>query len=367
MEAYPEDSTFPYSVSPADYWADYNYTGEGIVPFCDNSSIAEFTTLFLPVYFYLIFALSVAGNGLILFTLLAYEHMKNVINIFILNLIISDLLFSVSLPFWAQNYSSEWIFGNGMCKLINGIYFIGIYSCCTLLMVMTVDRYFFIIYPMATVRMRTTRYAVLLSAAAWFFSISGAIPEFIYSGIKHSEEGNGVTCEAADSDEHSAAMWGIVGYFLQTVMFFMVPFIIVTYCYIRIILKVIGCTIVRKYKAVKMIFVTVIVFFLCWGPYNIFLLVFLSVKGTEKKNDQGCDHSWEKVYFVCHSLTHFHCCINPFFYTLVGKKFRRSFLKLLGSFPLYTNLLSLHSSSYKSSTSRQRPPSTGAEVAGGGQ
>ncbi|KAK3518417.1 hypothetical protein QTP70_000600 [Hemibagrus guttatus] len=56
--------------------------------------------------------LNLIGNILVLVTLAYYENVKSLTNIFILNLAVSDLLFTVGLPFWACYYIWGWTLGD---------------------------------------------------------------------------------------------------------------------------------------------------------------------------------------------------------------------------------------------------------------
>ncbi|NAV92164.1 hypothetical protein FGF77_24465, partial [Salmonella sp. gx-f7] len=62
-------------------------------------------------FFVLIFILSITGNCLLLCVLAMYENLKTVTDLFVLNLACSDLIFTVTLPFWAVHLLHHWVFG----------------------------------------------------------------------------------------------------------------------------------------------------------------------------------------------------------------------------------------------------------------
>lgn len=48
-------------------------------------------------------------------------------NIYLLNLAISDLIFLFTLPFWIDyKLKDDWIFGDAVCKLLSGFFFLGL-------------------------------------------------------------------------------------------------------------------------------------------------------------------------------------------------------------------------------------------------
>ncbi|XP_069766280.1 C-C chemokine receptor type 4-like isoform X3 [Narcine bancroftii] len=102
-------------MSSTDYLDDYNYNysiyiDDDFAPLCENHEASLFGGVFAQVFYSLIFLLSLTGNILVLWILMKYEKLKTVTDIFILNLVTSDLLFSCSLPFWAVDHAHGWIF-----------------------------------------------------------------------------------------------------------------------------------------------------------------------------------------------------------------------------------------------------------------
>ncbi|XP_024258102.1 C-C chemokine receptor type 3-like [Oncorhynchus tshawytscha] len=82
------------------------------------------------------------GNNLIFYIVCKLEKHDTVGNIFLLNLLMSDLVFMSSLPFWAvSHHMSSWVFGRAWCKIVGSNYFLGFYSSILFLTLMTFDRY----------------------------------------------------------------------------------------------------------------------------------------------------------------------------------------------------------------------------------
>ncbi|XP_043922042.1 C-C chemokine receptor type 4-like [Protopterus annectens] len=303
---------------------DYAYSDptEKLIFLCDDHDINRFVMIFVPATYYLIFILSLFGNGLILLVLLKYEHLKTVTNIFILNLVLSDLLFTTSLPFWAV---TEWIFGSALCRIMTGIYFTGLNSYIIFLMLMTVDRYLAIVHTISTANARKVRYAVLLSVIVWTVSALAAVPESVYSEITF---GDGVIqCKDMDHQSDSAEVWNHMGIYLNIMLSFIMPFVIVLYCYSRIIVKIIRSNIIEKHKAVKHIFFLMVTFFVSYAPYSIFIFV-MSIQQPEVATEVSCDYTLHYIYYIFRTIAYLHCCINPIFYTFLGTKFRQHLLTL---------------------------------------
>ncbi|XP_069469247.1 C-C chemokine receptor type 3-like [Ambystoma mexicanum] len=316
----------------------YDYDEEPII-LCDKRDIIQFGASMMPAFFYLVFICSILGNGLILLILLKYEKVKTVTNLFILNLVISDLLFAASLPFWAVYHGSEWIFGDAMCKLMTAIYYIGFYSCILFLTLMSVDRYLAVVHVVSATRTRRVGYAIVASLIVWGVSFLSTLPKFFIYGTRRDSSA-GMLCAETGYDEEHIKTWKMVGYGQQFIMFFLIPLIIILYCYILIIVKLFRTRMHDKYKAVKLIFIIVLVFFLCWTPYNVVVLV----KILQESANQNCNRGLDYAFYICRGIAYFHCCINPLFYTFVGTKFRRHLAML------FRHRLSCRPSSLRSSS-----------------
>ncbi|XP_058870533.1 C-C chemokine receptor type 4-like [Acipenser ruthenus] len=294
---------------------------------CDKKDIVAFGARFLPVFYYLVFLLSMLGNGLVLFILFKYEKLANVTNILILSLVVSNLVFISSLPFWATYHSSEWIFGSTMCKLPSTIYFIGFYSSILFLTLMTIDRYLSVVHAISAAKTRRRHYALISSTVVWCVSIAATIPEFILHDVREDNESS-LLCEDTGYSNDIMKRWKQLGFYKQIVIFFLLPLIVVLFCYTRIVTTIIKTRMQQKCWALKLIFIIVVIFFLCWTPYNV--VIFLeSLQNLESSTDDTCNNSLDYASYICRNLAYLHCCVNPVFFTFVGRKFQDHLTKFL--------------------------------------
>ncbi|XP_048465077.1 C-C chemokine receptor type 4-like [Rhincodon typus] len=308
-----------------DYY-DYNgyFENDSIfVYLCENHGPNEFGAILTPVLFSLAFIFSLIGNALVLWVLVRYERLRTVTDIFILNLVTSDVLFAFSLPFWAVDHTNGWIFGKAMCKIMSSIFFIGYYSGIMLLMLMTIDRYFTVVHPVSAVRIRKVSYAVTVSLVVWGISMLVTIPEMIFSDITGNEEER-LYC-TSNYPPKSTQMWQLLGCYQQNIFF-----VVIVFCYWRILNTVIRCKARKKHKTVKVIFCIVVVFFVCWTPYNVVIFLFSLVE-LEVPVFKICEIKNRLTYafYISRDLAYCHCCLNPFFYAFVGTKFRNHLIRLL--------------------------------------
>ncbi|XP_064202169.1 chemokine (C-C motif) receptor 12a [Anguilla rostrata] len=305
-----------------------NYVVDRAVTLCDKTEVNRFASHFMPTFYYAIFLLSLLGNGLVLCTIYKYEKLNTVTNVFLLNLVVSDLVFSLSLPFWASYHSSEWIFGEAMCKLVGGVYFIGFYSSILFLTLMTFDRYLAVVHAITAAKRRRMVYALISTVTVWGVSILATVKEFVLYGTRQDSR-YGILCEETGHSQAVLVKWQLVGYYQQFVLFFLLPLGIVLYCYVRITLRVVHTRMTEKCRAVKLIFVIVVTFLLCWTPYNVVILL-RALRASFRGDDAGpCEDELDYAQYVTRNLAFLYCCVNPVFYTFVGKKFQSHFRRLL--------------------------------------
>lgn len=261
-------------------------------------------------FFILIFIFSVTGNVLLLCVLIIYENLKNVTNLFVLNLACSDLVFTFTLPFWAVYHLHHWVFGDFACKFMTAAYIVGLYSSVILLTAMTVDRFVTVVlhnWPNKPVRRQ--RCAMAACAAAWTISIAASVSDAIQMKVE-IQWNDLYSCEGPSDGPNV-----YLGYYLQVSLLFFLPFAIIVFCYCAILKTVLQASNRKRHRTVVVVLCIVTAFFLCWGPYNILLLI------QSLHEPEGCDEQkhWDIACSICHILAFSHCCMNPLLYMLSQK------------------------------------------------
>lgn len=326
------------------------YVTDKEVMLCDKSSVIKFGQTFLPTFYYLNFLLSLVGNGLVLCVIYKYEKLTTVTNIFLLNLVISDLLFASSLPFMAVYHSSEWIFGLGMCKLVASLYSIGFSSSILFLTLMTFDRYLAVVHAVTAAQNRRRIYALASSVGVWILSLLASVKDMALFNIRQSDQ-LGWLCEESGYSHETLKKWQLMGYYQQFGLFFLLPLSMVFYCYTRITVRIISTRMKEKCRAVKLIFVVIFTFFVCWTPYNVVVLL-LALRLSS--DDGSCSEDLDFAEYVTRNFAYLYCCISPMFYTFVGKKFQRHFRKLLARHIPCLKLTILSTQSSRTTSNRSR-------------
>ncbi|CAN9502962.1 unnamed protein product [Ophioblennius macclurei] len=335
---------------------DPSYLVSKVVKICQKKDVNQFGATFIPTFYFINFFLSFIGNGLVLFIIYKYEKLCTVTNIFLLNLVLSNLLFASSLPFWAVYHLSEWVFGTALCKIVSSAYFIGFYSSILFLTLMTFDRYLAVVHAVAAAKSRKKAYAVVASVVVWCISMAASLKELVLRTVSENQL-SGLVCEESGYAEQTMKHWRQVSYYQQFVLFFMIPLLMVMYCYISITVRIMSTRMKEKCRAIKLIFVIVFTFFVCWTPFNV--VVLLRAIQTSMQEEESCESSdqLDKALYLTRNIAYLYCCISPVFYTFVGKKFQKHFKRLLArKIPCLSQHMNLNSQSTRT-TSQKTPHS----------
>ncbi|XP_061593098.1 chemokine (C motif) receptor 1a, duplicate 1 [Cololabis saira] len=303
---------------------EYNFDYEDEV--CEKAEVVRFGSIVTPIFFSIVITLSLTGNILVLVILALYENLKSLTNVFILNLAISDLVFTTGLPYWAIYHIWGWLFSETLCKVVSFVFFTGFYSSILFLTIMTIYRYLSVVHPLSDMRAPKLSTGIFLSFLTWAISIAAAMPSLLFSSLIsiHHKEEHSMGCEC------NTTLWKTVGIFQQNI-FFLVAFAVMAFCYIQILQRITRARSHTKNRAVKLIFCIVAVFFVGWVPYNVVIFLRVLAHSTLVEWSKDCNISVQLDYafYVCRLIAFSHCCLNPVFYAFVGVKFRSHFKSIL--------------------------------------
>ncbi|XP_031776917.1 cardioacceleratory peptide receptor isoform X2 [Nasonia vitripennis] len=290
-----------------------------------------------PFYFYqteqftvlwLLFSVIVVGNTSVLVGLIFGKRRKSRMNFFIKQLAFADLmvgLISVLTDIvWRSTVA--WYAGNVACKIIRFMQVVVTYSSTYVLVALSIDRYDAITRPMNF--SRSWCRARALVTAAWSISVLFSVPIIFLYEERIVEGKNQCWIELG-----SPANWRIY----MTVVcltLFIIPAIIIGGCYMVIVWTIWsqssalrhdptrdtrrassrGLIPRAKIKTVKMTFVIVFVFILCWSPYIVFDL--LQVYGHVPRSQTNI-----AVATFIQSLAPLNSAANPIIYCLFSTPF----------------------------------------------
>ncbi|KAM9852745.1 LOW QUALITY PROTEIN: C-C chemokine receptor type 8-like [Aulostomus maculatus] len=227
----------------------------------------------------------------------------------LLNLANADLLLVCSLPFLAHQAQDQWLFRNAMCKVVLGIYYVGFYCGIFFITLMSIDRYLAIVHAVYAMRARTTFLQQRPSNNNSYFCYP------VYPSLY-------------DTNAH---FWSVFSLFEMNILGLYIPIVIIGFCYQQIIWRLLYSQSSKKH-AIRLVLIVVTVFLCCWVPYNVASL-FKALELLHFYTECGSSKAIRLALQVTEIIGYIHSCLNPVLYVFVGKRFRRSLLRLISRAP----------------------------------
>uniref|UniRef100_A0A3B5BD68 G-protein coupled receptor 54 n=1 Tax=Stegastes partitus TaxID=144197 RepID=A0A3B5BD68_9TELE len=290
----------------------------------------------VPLFFSLIMLVGLVGNSLVIYVISKHRQMRTATNFYIANLAATDIIFLVCcVPFTATLYPLPgWIFGNFMCKFVAFLQQVTVQATCITLTAMSGDRCYVTVYPLKSLRHRTPKVAMIVSVCIWIGSFILSTPILMYQRI---EEGywygpRQYCMERFPSKTHERAF-----ILYQFIAAYLLPVLTISFCYTLMVKRVGQPTVepvdnnyqvcfraeirVIRSKVSKMVVVIVLLFAICWGPIQIFVL-FQSFYPNYRPN-----YATYKIKTWANCMSYANSSVNPIVYGFMGASFQKSFRK----------------------------------------
>ncbi|XP_027879981.1 C-X-C chemokine receptor type 4 [Xiphophorus couchianus] len=305
---------------------------------CGQLLSSKFNKIFLPTVFGIIFILGIVGNGLVIAVMGYQKKVKTMTDKYRVHLSVADLLFVLTLPFWAVDAAKTWYFGGFLCVSVHVIYTLNLYSSVLILAFISLDRYLAIVHATNSQAKRKLLANRVIYVAVWLPAAILTVPDLVFARVQDVNSSNywfaEDSMESADSrticqriyPRESSLIWTVVFRFQHILVGFVLPGLVILICYCIIISKLSKGARgqVLKRKALKTTVILIICFFGCWLPYctGIFLdtLIMLDVVRTSCELQQAVE-TWISI---TEALAYFHCCLNPILYAFLGVKFNNT-------------------------------------------
>ncbi|XP_049496292.1 C-C chemokine receptor-like 2 isoform X1 [Panthera uncia] len=276
--------------------------------------------LFIPVLL-----AGLLGNILTVLILAKHKGLRRTENVYFLNLAVSNLCFSLSLPLWAYTASYGGVLGSPVCKTLVVFSSIGLYSEALFNVLLTVQRYLVSCNTRRFPRTRTMHWNIASTVLAWGLATLVILPESVF--YKPQMESQKYECFVSSppflpADE---TFWKHFLTLKMNILGLLFPLCALTFCYTRLrkTLSFRG----RRYDPHKLVFAVVVVFLLMWGPYNIAL--FLSAfREHFSLHDCQSNYHLDRSVQIVRIVATTHCCVNPVLHAVLDTTFRRHLCRL---------------------------------------
>ncbi|KTG09622.1 hypothetical protein cypCar_00042103 [Cyprinus carpio] len=297
---YPEDNSYE----------DY-YNAEGLEEFglCKKTHVKEFSHVFLPVFYSITCALSIIANLTLLILFIKYKTLRKVLP---LHMVISDILFTLSLPFWAVYASSEWIFGDQSCKAISLVYMVTLYSSNLFVASQSLERFMDLACVVSTTSIfKSPKRNTVMCILVWLFSVLGAAVHVSFVGTQKLHDQHICTYHFNDK-----VGWKIYGRFQMNILGFVVPFLVLLFCSVRL-----PCVaeVRSPFKVFRHEAGFTVMFFFIWFPYSVVIFLF-ALQDLHVFYACTTNIHFDFAIHVTECIAFMHVFINPVLYIFLNKK-----------------------------------------------
>ncbi|XP_026874798.2 C-C chemokine receptor type 5 [Electrophorus electricus] len=327
---HPASFNDSYDYSYEDY---YNMESEKEYRPCEKHEVRTFSQAFLPAFFSITCVLSFISN-LTLITI--FIKSKSLRKVFPLNMVTADLLFTLTLPFWAVYAHGEWIFGPHMCKAVTVFYMVGLFSSNLFVGCLTLQKYV-CVARVCVGRLSACRKNTLACAAVWLLSILAATPHLSFVEA-HEFQGQRI-CSYNFMHTHG---WRIYMRFQMIILGFCGPFLILLFssCAIfRIMAR--RTSLPKRSRTLKLVMGFTILFFALWFPYSVVNLLH-ALQELHIISECVISLHLDLAIQSTECIAFTHVCLNPLAYLLLNQKIWR---KLQGKYTTSNYLISVSDSS----------------------
>ncbi|CAL8375910.1 unnamed protein product [Arctogadus glacialis] len=264
----------------------------GSDPFARNEEVAKLEIAVLSITF----LVAVLGNVSVLLAMYNTKKKTSRMHLFIKHLSLADLVvaFFQVLPQLCWKVTYRFYGPDFLCRIVKHLQVMGMFASTYMMVMMTVDRYIAICHPLKTLQ-QPTRRSFIMIVSTWVGSLLLSAPQFFIFSLSEIKNGSDVM----DCWGHFVEPWGVKTYITWiTVGIFLIPVFILMICYgfichsiwQNIKYKTKKCTsesgarhgligkssvssvttISRaKLRTVKMTFVIVLAYIVCWAPFFI--------------------------------------------------------------------------------------------------
>ncbi|XP_006879657.1 PREDICTED: cysteinyl leukotriene receptor 2 [Elephantulus edwardii] len=290
-----------------------------------DCTIENFKREFYPVVYLIIFIWGALGNGFSIFVFLQPYKKSMSVNVFMLNLAISDFLFTTTLPFRVDYYlrGSNWIFGDLACRFMSYAMYVNMYSSIYFLTVLSVVRFLATVHPFRLLHATSIRSAWILCGIIWTF-IMASSALLLNNG---SEQNNNVT-SCLELNNHKIGKLQVMNHVALVVGFFL-PLFTLSVCYLLIIRTLLKVEVPESglrgshRKALTTIIIALVIFLLCFLPYHVLRTLHLVTWDI-------CKTSLHKAVVITLTLAAANTCLNPLLYYFAGENFKERLRTTLG-------------------------------------
>ncbi|XP_076602348.1 G-protein coupled receptor 183-A [Chaetodon auriga] len=295
----------------------------------------DYARVLMPLFYSIVFIVGLLGNSLALHVIRPNLKKMNSTTLYSLNLVISDILFTLSLPLRIAYYALgfHWPLGEALCKTSGLIFYINTYAGVNFMTCLSVDRFIAVVLPLRFARLRKVSNVRYICVGVWLLVLAQTLP-LLSMQMTNKEPDGYITCMEYPNFEkvdHIATV--LIG---AVFLGYVIPVVTILVCYSILCTKLhftaknnhLTEKSGRSRKAIGVICCVALVFVLCYSPYHIDLLQYM-IRKLVSSPDCADLTAFQVSLHITVCLMNLNSSLDPFIYFFACKGYKRKLLKLL--------------------------------------
>lgn len=309
----------------------------------DDCSIGDFKQVVFPCVYLLVFILGVVGHSVSLYVIFSVWRKKRrltTVNLFMINLLLSDFMLVCSLPFRAAYFlrGSDWPFGRVSCSLLFYVFYLNINTSIFFLMSLVIIRYLALVHPLRFMSFQKYCNWWVVCVIIWLFTALICVPLLELRSDRNNE-----TSKCMELPKNQNKIDSLLKMSYAALALFILPLTVILSCSVLIAYKLLRPGVSQRKvstsrkRAFALIIISLISFLVCFFPYHVDRLVFLhaefsfNASSASAADPSSCRYMQvvRKSAVVTLCLCTMHSCLDPILLFFVGENFRSFLTRLL--------------------------------------
>ncbi|XP_020020990.1 melatonin receptor type 1A [Castor canadensis] len=281
--------------------------------------------------FILIFTIvvDILGNLLVILSVYRNKKLRNAGNIFVVSLAVADLVVAIY-PYplvLTSIFNNGWNMGYLHCQVSGFLMGLSVIGSIFSITGIAINRYCYICHSLKYDRLYTNKNSFCYVFLIWMLTVVAIMPNLRTGTLQYDPRIYSCTFAQSVSSVYTIAV---------VVFHFIVPMIIVIFCYLRIWILVLR---VRRrvkpdnkpklkpqdFRNFVTMFVVFVLFAICWAPLNfIGLIVALDPASMVPRIPE-----W--LFVASYYMAYFNSCLNAIIYGLLNQNFRNEYRRIIVS------------------------------------
>lgn len=221
-------------------------------------------------------------ENLLILGVVGFHIRRSVITIWILNLAFSDLLATLSLPFFTHYMASghTWTLGTTFCRINSSIFFLNMFVSGFLLGAISLDRCLLVLKPVWAQNHRSVQMISKICMLIWVLAVLCTIPFYMFRDTIPQPDGK-IQCYYNYARYPPSEPYDLAALrkqrekalaLLKLLLAFLIPLLIIIFSY-----SAANARLARRgrrpFRFVRLVVAVVVSFVLCWAPYHILYII----------------------------------------------------------------------------------------------